>query len=450
MTTLLAIDDDPGSLALIAATVEQEGLEVLTCEDPERALAIVRQRLPRIVICDLVMPKLSGIEVLHQISSIDPAIEVILLTGHYSPETAVEAIRDGAYDYLTKPIAPDRLRARVDELVAEGRRVQRAGQLDDELVETHQFRGMIGRGPAMIDVFGRIRRIAPHYRTVLITGATGTGKELAARALHDLSPVAKGPFAVCNCAALPEALIESELFGYARGAFTGAAQDKPGLFEHANNGTLLLDEVGEMPLSAQAKLLRAIQHQELQRLGSPVPKRINVRVIAATHRELRIMAAEHKFREDLLYRLTMVELHLPPLNERREDVPLLIRHFVALFAHQYEKKLSGLTRRAEAVLLQHSWPGNIRELEGAIGSAAMMTQRPLIDIGDLPQQFQDRSPVPPPEHRPEEVLISLEEAQRRHALRVIQAVGGDKAAAAQVLGVSRATLYRLISKSARR
>lgn len=447
--TLLAIDDDPRSLALISATVEQEGLEVLTCDDPERAIEIVRKRLPRVVICDLVMPKLSGMQVLHKIITIDPTIEVILLTGHYSAETAVEAIRDGAYDYLTKPVDPDRLRATVDELVAEGRRVQRAAQLDNELVETHQFHGMIGRSPAMMEVFGRIRRIAPHYRTVLITGATGTGKELAARAIHDFSPVAKGPFAVCNCAALPEALIESELFGYARGAFTGATQDKAGLFEHANNGTLLLDEIGEMPPAAQAKLLRAVQHQELQRVGSPVPKKINVRVIAATNRDLRSMAAEGKFREDLLYRLMMVELHMPPLGERREDLPLLIRHFVSLFSRQYQKKLSGLTRRAEAVLLRHAWPGNIRELEGAIGSAAMLTERPLIDIGDLPPEFHVWGPAAPQDHSREEVLISLEEAQRRHALRVIQELAGDKVAAAQVLGVSRATLYRILSRAPR-
>lgn len=448
MITLLAIDDDPRTLALIAATLEQDGLEILTCEDPEKAVAIVRHRLPRIVICDLVMPKLSGMEVLHQIASIDPTIEVILLTGHYSTETAVEAIRDGACDYLTKPIAPDRLRARVDELLAEARRVQRAGLLDDELIETHQFHGMIGRGPAMMDVFGRIRRIAPHYRTVLITGATGTGKELAARALHQLSPVARGPFAVCNCAALPEALIESELFGYARGAFTGAVQDKAGLFEHANNGTLLLDEIGEMPLSAQAKILRAVQHQELQRIGSPVPKKINVRVIAATNRNLHSMVAEQKFREDLLYRLIMVELQLPPLSERREDLPLLIRHFFSLFSKQYQKQVSGLTRRAEAILMQHPWPGNIRELEGAIGSAAMMAEGPLIDVGDLPQHFRDCDIASPGKHRPEEVMISLDEAQRRHALRVIQELGGDKGAAAQVLGVSRATVYRIASKAA--
>ena len=448
--TLLTIDDDVRSLALIAATLEQDGLEILTCEDPEKALAIVRKRLPRIVICDLVMPKLDGMQVLREIATIDPTIEVILLTGHYSAETAVEAIREGACDYLTKPIAPERLRARVDELIAEGKRAYRAGLLDDELIETHQFHGMIGRAPAMLDVFARIRRIAPHYRTVLITGATGTGKELAARALHELSPVAKGPFAVCNCAALPDALIESELFGYARGAFTGASQDKPGLFEHANNGTILLDEIGEMPISAQAKLLRAIQHQELQRVGSPIPKKINVRVIASTHRNLPKMVAEQKFREDLLYRLRMVELHLPPLSGRREDLPLLIRHFISVFSKQYDKKLSGLTRRAENLLMQHSWPGSIRELEGAIGSAAMMADRPLIDVGDLPQDFQERGVAPLQEDEPEEILIPLEDAQRRHALRVIQKLGGDKATAARVLGVSRATLYRMVSKAAQR
>ncbi|MCC6858979.1 MAG: sigma-54-dependent Fis family transcriptional regulator [Bryobacterales bacterium] len=446
MITLLAIDDDPRSLALTAATVEQEGLEVLTCEDPEQALCIVRQRLPRIVICDLVMPKLSGLEVLRLVSAIDPSIEVILLTAHYSAETAVEAIRNGAYDYLTKPVDPDRLRARVDELVAEGRRRQRAGRLDDELVETHQFHGMIGRSPGMIDVFARIRRIAPHYQTVLITGATGTGKELVARALHNLSPAAQGHFVVCNCAALPEALIESELFGYARGAFTGATLDKPGLFEHANNGTLLLDEIGEMPPAAQAKVLRVIQHHELQRVGSPIPKKINVRVIAATHRDLRRMVAEQRFREDLLYRLTMVELQLPPLSARREDLPLLIRHFVSLFSRQYQKKLSGLTTRAETVLLNHPWPGNVRELENAIGSAAMMAERPLIDVGDLPGQFQGQTAAAAESHQPEEVLISLDEAQRRHALRVIRELAGDKAAAARVLGVSRATLYRIVGR----
>jgi DNA-binding NtrC family response regulator len=444
-TTLLAIDDDARSLALIQAALEQEGLEVLTSEDPAEGLEIVRTRSPRIVICDLVMPSMSGIEVLERIMQIDPTTEVILLTGHYSTESAVEAIQKGACDYLTKPVAPDRLRERVGQILTELRRASDAGRLDDQLLETSRFHGIITRSPSMLEVLAKVRRIAPHYRAVLITGATGTGKELVARALHSLSPVAKGPFAVCNCAALPDNLIESELFGYARGAFTGATQDKPGLFEHAHNGTLLLDEIGEMPLAAQAKVLRAIQHQELQRIGAPVPKKVNVRIIAATHRDLRAMSEEQKFREDLIYRLTMVEIDLPPLNERQADLPLLIRHFLTLFAAQYGKKLTGLTRRAEAVLMRHSWPGNIRELEGVIGSAALMAEHSLIDVDDLPKQLL--RPASRAALEAGDVLVSLDEAQRRHARRVVEKLSGDKVAAAQILGVSRATLYRLLSSA---
>jgi DNA-binding NtrC family response regulator len=443
MIPVLAIDDDVHSLALVQAALEQDEVEVLTSADPEEGLRIVQDRRPRIVICDLVMPKLGGIDVLERILQIDPAIEVVLLTGHYSTESAVEAVRKGACDYLQKPIAPDRLRDRIDQLLNEVRRIQRASQLDDELLAASQFRGIVGRSPAMLDVFARVRRIAPHYRTVLITGATGTGKELVARAMHDLSPAARGVFAVCNCAALPENLIESELFGFTRGAFTGAAQDKAGLFEHANNGTILLDEIGELPLAAQAKVLRAIQHQELQRIGSPVPKKVNVRVIAATHRDLRSMTREQRFREDLLYRLAMIEIRLPPISDRKEDLPLLWRHFVSAYAQQYSKRLTGLTRRAEAVLTRHTWPGNVRELEGVIGSAALMAEGPLIDVGDLPDHVRQPGPLPP--EAGEDVLISLDEAQRRHARRVVQQLRGDKAAAADVLGVSRATLYRLLT-----
>ena len=445
--TLLAVDDDPGSLALVAAAVEQQGLEVLTCSHPAQALEIVRARLPRIVVCDLMMPEMNGIEVLEHIQEIDPTIEVILLTGHYSTESALEAIRKGACDYLVKPIAPAKLLDRVNQILAEARRLQHAAELYREMLDSSRFHGMFGRSPAMLDVFRNITRLAPHFRTLLITGATGTGKELVARALHDASPVAKGPFAVCNCAALPESLIESELFGYARGAFTGAMQDKPGLFEHAHNGTLFLDEIGELPLPAQAKILRATQHQELQRLGSPTPRKVNVRIIAATHRDLRRMIREQTFREDLLYRIAMVEIRLPPLRERGDDLPFLIRHFVSALAIQYGKSISGVTRRAEAALLRYTWPGNIRELEGVLGSATLMTESGTIDIGDLPAQFRDRSYIPE-ETDDEELLISLDESQRRHALRVLEKVGGDKVAAAQVLGVSRATLYRLIAQKA--
>lgn len=439
-TTLLAIDDDPGSLTLTAAALEQDGLEILTSADPAEGLQLARQRRPAIVICDLVMPGMNGIEVLERMLQMDATTNVILVTGHYSTESAIEAIRKGACDYLTKPVSPGKLRERVDGLIAEVARKRAAEQLDKELLATHRFHGIIGRSPGMLDVFRRIERLAPHYRTLLVCGGTGTGKELAARALHELSPVAKGPFAVCNCAALPESLVESELFGYARGAFTGATQDKPGLFEHANNGTLFLDEIGELPLAAQAKILRAIQNQELQRLGSPAPRKVNVRVIAATHRDLRKMCAEQKFREDLLYRIAMIELHLPPLKERGEDLALLIRHFIGHFGDQYGKRIDGLTQRAEAVFARYSWPGNVRELEGVIGSAALMAERPLIDVADLPPQFGSHHAT-----AEDDALISLEEAQCRHARRVLAKVGGDKVEAARVLEVSRSTLYRLLA-----
>ena len=443
--TLLAIDDDPGSLALVAASVEQPELEILTCSNPVEALDIVRDRLPRIVICDLMMPEMTGIQVLEQIQQIDPTIDVILLTGHYSTESALEAIRKGACDYLVKPIAPDKLLDRVNQILSETRRLQDAAELDQKVLDTNRFHGMFGRSPVMLDVFRSITRLAPHFRTLLITGATGTGKELVARALHHGSPVSKGPFAICNCAALPESLIESELFGYARGAFTGAVQDKPGLFEHAHNGTLFLDEIGELPLTAQAKILRAAQHQELQRLGSPTPRKVNVRIIAATHRDLRRMTREQTFREDLLYRIAMIEIKLPLLRERGDDLPFLIRHFVSVMAAQYGKKVLGVTRRAEAALLRYSWPGNIRELEGVLGAATLMTDSSLIDIADLPPQFRERS-LQAESTDGDDLLISLAEAERRHALRVLEKLGGDKVAAAQVLGVSRATLYRLIAQ----
>jgi two-component system, NtrC family, response regulator HydG len=441
---VLIIDDDQAQLTFLAAAVEQQGIEVVTCPDPEAAIEIVRSRHPRIVLCDLVMPRLTGLDVLDRITEIDPSIDVILLTGYYTVETAVEAIRRGAADYLTKPIAAADLRKKIEGFVSEWRRRERAGELDDAVIALNRFHGMIGRSPAMTDVFGRIARIAPHYRTALITGETGTGKELAARALHAASPVPGGPFIVCNCAALPETLIESELFGHSRGAFTGATQDKPGLFELAHGGTILLDEIGEMSPGAQAKVLRAIQYQELQRVGSTVLRRSDFRLIAATHRDLRSMVTAQRFREDLLYRLAMVEVRMPALRERLEDLPLLIRHFTAVFAGQYRKKLTGFTRRAEAALSRYSWPGNVRELEGAIGSAAMMTEQALIDVGDLPPRLLEE-PLRTGDAA-EDVLIPIHEAQRRHARRVLGKVGHDKAAAARVLGVSRATLYRLISE----
>jgi DNA-binding NtrC family response regulator len=439
--TVLAIDDDPGSLALVVAAIGCDELEILTAETPEEGLEIVRRRHPQIVLVDLVMPRISGLEVLERIIEADPATDVILMTAHYSTESAVQAIQKGACDYLEKPLALDKLRDRVGRLVAEAKRRASTEELDGELLRACRFEGIVSRSPLMLDVFARIRRVAPYFRTALITGETGTGKELAARALHRLSPAGSGPFVVCNCAAIPESLFESELFGHVRGAFTGATQDATGLLERAHEGTLFLDEIGEMPPATQPKLLRAIQYQEFQKLGSAAVRKVNVRIVAATNRNLRRMVTEGEFREDLFFRVAMVEIKLPLLADRRDDLPLLLRHFVEHFAEAYGKPIDGITRRAEAVLLRYDWPGNIRELENVIGYACMMADSTKLDIHDLPESMRGPSRV---DLAPTIELVPLEEMERMHARRVVEHFQGDKLRAAEVLGVSRATLYRLL------
>jgi transcriptional regulator with PAS, ATPase and Fis domain len=276
----------------------------------------------------------------------------------------------------------------------------------------------------------------------LITGETGTGKELVARALHNLSPSLPNPFVVSNCSAIVETLVESELFGHVRGAFTGATHDKLGVFEHADGGTVFLDEIGELSLEAQAKLLRVIQNHEVQRVGSPLPRQVDVRIIAATNRNLRHLTAEGRFREDLYYRVAMVELKLPRLADRKEDLPLLQRHFVSAFSKEYKKEITGITRRAQICLSRHLWPGNVRELQNAIGTACMMTQSKVIDVVDLPDHVRSGQP-----RMPQPVgLISFEELQHKHLLYVLGEVGGNKARAAEILGVSRTTLYEMLSR----
>jgi DNA-binding NtrC family response regulator len=359
---LLAIDDEPQILELVTAALHGEGLQILTASDPESGLRLFFEHRPRIVITDLVMRGVDGMQILETIIAADPGTEVILMTGHYSTDSAVEAIQKGACDYLTKPLTIEKLQGRIRQLLDQAGERRRALQLEHELVGTYQLEGIIGRSPAMLDVFSKIRRVAPHFRSVLVTGATGTGKELAARALHRSSPVAHKPFVVCNCSAIVETLFESELFGYVRGAFTGANQDKAGLFEFADGGAVFLDEIGELPLAAQAKLLRVLQNQEVQRVGSPATRKIDVRVIAATNRNLKAMVADKTFRDDLYYRLAMVEVRLPRLVERKEDIPLLQRHFLERFSQQYNKKIAGITRRAQRILGAYSWPGNFREM----------------------------------------------------------------------------------------
>jgi len=439
---LLAVDDDPQTLSLITDALADEGLEILTCEDPEAAFEMFNRERPRIVLLDLAMPRVTGMDMLKRMISSDPGANVIVISGHYSPESALEAIQQGACDYLTKPIDFQRLRNRIASFMAEAEIRRRTLLLDQELIQACQFEGIVSRSPLMLDIFGKIRRVAPHFKTVLVTGATGTGKELVAKALHHLSPASSSRFLACNCSALVESLVESELFGHVKGAFTGAIQDRSGLFESANGGVIFLDEIGDLSPAAQAKLLRVLQDHQIRRIGSSVSRQIDVRVIAATHRDLRKMVRDGQFREDLYYRLAVVELTLPPLANRREDLPLLERYFVERFAAQYQKPIVGITRRAQGLMATYPWPGNIRELESVIGNACMMVDGKFIDTRDLPERL--RTPVSG--DSVDESLLSLDEVQRRHVMRVLDRVGGNKARAAEILGLGRATIYQLLSR----
>jgi DNA-binding NtrC family response regulator len=449
LVKIVAIDDTPQLLELISSALEQEGVTVFTASDPEEGLDLVFREHPQIVLVDLVMPKLSGMEVLERIVEVDPSIDVILMTAHYSTESAVEAIQKGASDYLNKPISIATLRAKVEKFLADAQRRQRALQLDSELAETSRFESMVGRSPLMWDLYARIRRVAPHFRAALITGATGTGKELVAKALHNLSPAATGRFVVCNCSAVVETLFESELFGYVKGAFTGATQDKVGLFEFAHGGTLFLDEIGDMPMATQAKLLRVLQNQEVTRVGGLAPKKVDVRVLAATNRDLHELIEQKLFREDLYYRLAMVELKTPSLAERKEDLPLLERHFLQRFSEEFNKDIRGISHRAQILLARYSWPGNVRELENVLGNACMMAIGDAIDVEDLPEHIRNptgRRPIavsagmPIPSEDAQRAVtndMSLEEQEKQLLIDALQKSGGNQSQAARLLRISR-------------
>jgi DNA-binding NtrC family response regulator len=446
---LVAIDDTLASLELVSEALQQEGLTIFTTTNPEDGLDLVFQEHPQIVLLDLVMPKLSGLDVLERIVEFDPAIDVVLMTAHYTTETAVEAIQKGASDYLNKPISIPALRNRVEKLLADARRRQRALALDSELLETSCFEGMIGRSPIMWELFAHIRRVAPHFRSALITGPTGTGKDLVAKALHNLSPANSSRFVTCNCSAVVETLFESELFGYVKGAFTGATSDKMGLFEFAHGGTLFLDEIGDMPLSTQAKLLRALQNQEITRVGSLTPRKVDVRVIAATNRDVQELIAQKQFREDLYYRLAMVELKTPALADRREDLPLLEKFLLDRFTNQFNKDIRGLTRRAQIVLARHSWPGNIRELENVLGHSCMMAISDMIDVENLPASLRNGHAMAAPssqESTQNPSAVSFDEHEKGLLNDALERAGGNQSEAARLLRISRDRLRYKMGK----
>jgi DNA-binding NtrC family response regulator len=439
------LDDDTSMVEMLSATIERLGCEAIGTTDPQRALDIISQGRCRVVLCDLRMPAMDGLTFLKQALERDPGIYVILMTGFYSLDSAIEAVKRGAYDYLPKPIERARLKKTLDEITDSFRRRHRIRELEQQLLSDLEFHGIVGKSPAMVEVFELARKVARHYTNVLLVGGTGVGKELVAHALHQMSPVAQQRFAVCNCSAIVDTLLESQLFGHMRGSFTGATDTRAGLFEYANGGTVFLDEISETSLTMQAKLLRVIQNREIQRVGSPEVRRINIRLIAATNRDLRAEVLAGRFREDLYYRLSTIQIRVPSLAERLEDVPLLIQFFLKKYNEAYGKQIRGLTRRAQTVLLQHPWPGNVRELENVISSAALTAVSEFIDVDDLPENLQKPMLAvgrAGDAWRP----VALDEVRRHHIERVLDMCEGNRVRASQILGIGRTSLYRFLKR----
>jgi two-component system response regulator HydG len=448
---LLVVDDERPILSLIRAIAVGEGFDVSTSVDGADALAQLRRRPVDLVLVDLRMPGVSGMDVLRAVREINPSCRVVLMSGFATIDSAVEAVKLGAADYLTKPFDLARVRKLLATVRDEAERRRTVLALDSELAQRLEFCGMIGRSPAMQEVFSLIRRLAPHARTALISGETGTGKELAARALHTLGPRSGGRFVAVNCSAVVETLFESELFGHVRGAFTGATDHKAGLFELADGGTLFLDEVGELPAPLQAKLLRVIETGEVKRVGALEARRVDVRLIAATNRDLRVEVAAGRFRSDLFYRLNVAEVTLPPLRERREDIPYLAAAFIREFSERFDKPITGMTPGAERLLAQASWEGNVRQLRNVLERACMLAETDIIGeadlavlaAGDRGAKADARATSGADREAPGKPSPAIGVDQLAAAM---ERVKGNKTAAARLLGISRRALYRLLER----
>src|ERR1700692_633315 len=348
--TVCILDDEPAMVEMLQESLRCLGFSSIGTSDPQYALELIDQGRVRVVMSDIKMPGMDGLQFLEQAIQRDPGVYVLLMTGYYSMDNAIAAVKRGAYDYVPKPVDRSRLKKSLDELSESFHKRKRIRSLEQQLLSDLEFHGIVGRSPAIVEVFEMVRKVARHYTNILLVGATGTGKELIAKSIHQMSPVAQQRFAVCNCSAMVDTLLESQLFGHVRGSFTGATDTRPGLFEYANGGTVFLDEVGETSLPMQAKLLRVIQNREIQRVGSPEVRHVDVRLIAATNRDLRAEVLAGRFREDLFYRLSTIQIRVPSLGERLDDIPLLIQFFLKKYNEAYRKRSKGLTRRAQTVL----------------------------------------------------------------------------------------------------
>jgi DNA-binding NtrC family response regulator len=443
--TILVADDDPVARDLLSEVLTREGYSVLLASDGQGCLRLAEAEPLDLAIVDLRMPDLDGLQVTKHLASTQPGVPVVILTAFATIDTAIEAVRCGAHDYLSKPFRMEEIKIVVRRTLEARRLAQENLHYRRELHDRHGLQNLIGQSPQMVEVYKLVARVANLDTTVLIHGETGSGKELVARAIHYAGPRADRRLVVVDCTALPEALFESELFGHERGAFTGALSTRRGLFEAADGGTCLLDEIGDLSLPLQAKLLRVLQERAIRRVGGNELVPINVRIIAATNRDLRKRVQDGAFREDLFYRLNAVTILIPPLRERLQDVPLLAQHFLEEYARATGRPITGFAGETLTLLSGYDWPGNVRELEHMVERAVALSSSEILMPDDFPSELRRdaaRSPRLP------SAQMTLEEVKRWYVAKVLGDVGGNKVRAAETLGIDRGTLYRILRRQA--
>jgi len=444
---LLVVDDDDDLRELLVAGLGAQGHDVVGCASAESALAALADRDFDVIVADINLPGMNGIELCSRVIEERPEQVVMVITAFGSMKSAIAAMRAGAWDYITKPFDVEAVALRIGRVVQDCRIRDEARRLRAVVEVKESFGGILGSSPAMQKVYDLLERVRDSEASVLVTGESGTGKELVARALHDRGPRRGGPFVAVNCSAVPENLLESELFGHAKGAFTDARSDRLGLFSQANGGTLFLDEIGEIPLLVQPKLLRALEERKVRPVGSNVEVDIDVRIVAATNRDLEAAVEEQRFREDLYFRINVIHVDLPPLRSRGTDVLTLAQHFLGRYALQAGKDVRGISPSAAQRLCDYEWPGNVRELRNCMERAVALTRYTDIAVEDLPERVAKyrRSHVVVASDDPSE-LVPLEEVERRYIMRVVEAVAGNKTMASKILGLDRKTLYRKLER----
>ena len=434
---MLVVDDEDIVRESLCDWLSSVGYKVLTAKCAEEALGIIKHKKIKIMIADLIMPGMNGIELMKKARDIVPTISTVIITAHGTVQTAITAMKEGAYDFIEKPFCPEKVELIIRNLVEHHNLIEENISLRQKVEDRHNFEGIIAKSPKMMKIFELIKTVAPTNTTVLITGESGTGKEIIARAIHHQSQRRNKPFIVTSCAALPETLLESELFGYEKGSFTGAVEQRKGKFEAADTGTLFLDEIGEIDSNTQVHLLRALEEKKITRIGSNEEIEVNVRIIAATNKKLRTLIEQEKFREDLYYRLNVVTVDLPALRARREDILPLAEHFLKKYAKENDRPVRSFSAEVVEFMLNYDWPGNVRELENMIERGVVLSKDKAITLAEFPQELTN-----PAQSKGK----TLEALERNHILKVLDETGSNIARTARILGIHRMTLYNKLKK----